>query len=159
MDEKNKQTTDSDTTTELFREHLSQHGMRLTNQRKAILQAVLRQTQHFTAEDLLAKAKHIDVSVSRATVYRSLPVLMQSKIIREVDVGRDFKYYAVEDKRKSFQAQVICRKCGKIMEIDAPFMDWYGKAVAEKLGMEAVSQRLQVEAMCRDPEHCVFARK
>lgn len=151
-DSQNK--VDIDTAIELFHSHLSHHGMRLTNQRKAILEAVLNESEHFTAEDLLAKAKAIDVSVSRATVYRSLPVLIQARIIREVDIGHDFKYYTLEDKKKSFQAQVICKNCGQIMEVDAPFMDWYGKAVAEKFGMEAISQRLQVDALHKDPKNC-----
>ena len=49
----------------------------------------------------------------------------------------------------TFQAQVICVDCDKIFEIDAPFMEWYGKTVADKLGLEVVTQRLQVTARCQ----------
>jgi Fe2+ or Zn2+ uptake regulation protein len=48
----------------------------------------------------------------------------------------------------TFQAQVICLDCDKIFEIDAPFMEWYGKTVADKLGLKVESQRLQVSARC-----------
>ena len=49
---------------------------------------------------------------------------------------------------KTFQAQVICIDCEKIFEIDAPFMEWYGKTVAEKLLLSVEDQRLQVSARC-----------
>ena len=49
---------------------------------------------------------------------------------------------------KTFQAQIICTTCDKIFEIDAPFMEWYGKTVAEKMGLEVEGQKLQVTAKC-----------
>ena len=50
----------------------------------------------------------------------------------------------------TFQAQVICLDCDKIFEIDAPFMEWYGKTVADKLALEVETQRLQVSAHCTE---------
>ena len=55
----------------------------------AIFSAAFSCDEHFTAEDLLDKARNLDDSVSRATVYRALPLLTESNLIREVDVGKD----------------------------------------------------------------------
>jgi Fur family ferric uptake transcriptional regulator len=131
-----------------FKDFLASKGLRVTNQRLAIFDAAYEHTDHFTAEDLLEKARGIDSSVSRATVYRALPILTESGLIREVDVGRDYKFYMANKNATTFQAQVICLDCEKIFEIDAPFMEWYGKTVAEKLGLTVESQRLQVSARC-----------
>ena len=131
---------------ETFKEYLSTKGFRITNQRLAILEAAFKHTDHFTAEDLLDCSRKIDASVSRATVYRTLPILIESNLVREVDIGKDFKFYAASRETKTFQAQVICSETDNIFEIDAPFMEWYGKAVTEKLGMEPISQRLQIVA-------------
>ena len=131
-----------------FKEFLSSKGLRITNQRLAIFDAALQFKAHFTAEDLLDRARVIDDSVSRATVYRSLPLLIESNLIRELDVGKDYKYYTANLDSKTFQAQVICTTCDKIFEIDAPFMEWYGKTVAEKLGLTVEGQKLQVTARC-----------
>lgn len=131
-----------------FREFLTRKGLRVTNQRIAIFNAALSCDDHFTAEDLLEKARNLDDSVSRATVYRALPLLTESNLIREVDVGKDYKYYTANKDVKTFQAQVICMDCEKIFEIDAPFMEWYGKTVAEKLLLSVEDQRLQVTARC-----------
>lgn len=133
---------------ETFREFLTSKGLRVTNQRTAILDAAFSLPDHFTAEELLDCARKLDDSVSRATVYRTLPILTESALIREVDVGRDYKYYMANHRVKIFQAQVICTDCEKIFEVPAPFMEWYGKTVATKLDMEPESHRLQVTARC-----------
>jgi Fe2+ or Zn2+ uptake regulation protein len=135
---------------ETFREFLTSKGLRVTNQRMAIFDAAYGHPDHFTAEDLLERARTIDDSVSRATVYRALPILTESSLIREVDVGRDYKFYMANRLTTTFQAQVICHDCEKIFEIDAPFMEWYGKTVADKLDLNVESQRLQVTARCNE---------
>jgi len=143
------QSTDPNSVRDTFKEFLTSKGLRVTNQRLAIFDAAYGHEDHFTAEDLLESARAIDDSVSRATVYRALPILTESGLIREVDVGRDYKFYMANKNANTFQAQVICLDCDKIFEIDAPFMEWYGKTVADKLGLEVVSQRLQVTARCK----------
>jgi Fur family ferric uptake transcriptional regulator len=134
---------------ETFTEFLASKGLRVTNQRLAIFDAAFEQPEHFTAEELLERARALDDSVSRATVYRTLPILTESGLVREVDVGRDFKYYMANVRARTFQAQLICLDCEKIFEVDAPFMEWYGKTVCDKRDMEPESQRLQVTAHCR----------
>ncbi len=142
--------TDMENIRETFKEFLTSKGLRVTNQRLAIFDAAYEHPDHFTAEDLLDRARAIDDSVSRATVYRALPILTESNLIREVDVGRDYKFYMANKNATAFQAQVICLDCDKIFEIDAPFMEWYGKTVAEKLSLQVESQRLQVTTHCSD---------
>tara|TARA_Y100000588_G_scaffold384554_1_gene476056 strand:+ start:6965 stop:7450 length:486 start_codon:yes stop_codon:yes gene_type:complete len=131
-----------------FRKYLSRKGLRLTNQRKAIFEAVFNNLEHFTAEELLDYSRKIDVSVSRATVYRTLPLLIEGGLVREVDIGSDYKFYQTSPGEKRQQAQVICLDCEKISEIEAPFMEWYSRSVAQKVGLEPVHQRLQVHAQC-----------
>ena len=149
------QQTDVSNAKETFKEFLISKGLRVTTQRLAIFDAAYGYTDHFTAEDLLESARQIDDSVSRATVYRALPIMTQSSLIREVDVGRDYKFYMANKNATTFQAQVICVDCDKIFEIDAPFMEWYGKTVADKLGLEVVTQRLQVTARCQSESNSI----
>jgi Fur family ferric uptake transcriptional regulator len=143
-------TPDLESMRETFKEFLTSKGLRVTNQRLAIFDAAYGDPDHFTAEDLLDRAREIDSTVSRATVYRALPILTESSLIREVDVGRDYKFYMANKNATTFQAQVICLDCDKIFEIDAPFMEWYGKTVADKLSLEVETQRLQVSAHCTE---------
>jgi len=132
-----------------FRTFLAKKKLRMTSQRLAIFDAALGQAEHFTAEQLLDHARSIDNSVSRATVYRTLPIMTESALLREVDIGSGEKFYRPNREGGDQQvAQVVCVDCDKIFEISAPFMSWYGNTVSSKLGLTPVSQRLQVSAQC-----------
>jgi Fur family ferric uptake transcriptional regulator len=133
---------------EKFRQFLTQKGLRVTNQRLAIFDAAFERKDHFTAEQLLDYARAIDDSVSRATVYRTLPIMTESSLLREVDIGSGEKFYLPILGNSTQVAQVVCVDCDKIFEISAPFMEWYGSTVSSKLGLTPVSQRLQVSAQC-----------
>jgi Fur family ferric uptake transcriptional regulator len=106
---------------EKFKSHLATKGLRVTNQRLAIFEAAFAQTDHFTAEELLDHARAIDDSVSRATVYRTLPIMIESALLREVDIGKNLKYYLPNPDNNAQVAQVICLDCDKIFEINARF--------------------------------------
>lgn len=140
-------------------ELFAKHGLRNTQQRRAIWHAAYETPGHFTAEELLVAARKRDASVSRATVYRSLPALIESGIISELNVGRDFKYYESTRGAGSFKGHIVCDNCDKIIEFDAPFMDWYGRTVAEKNGMKFISQHLQITALCPSCSHQKAERK
>lgn len=130
-----------------FQSYLAEKGLRVTSQRLAIFDAAFAQKEHFTAEELLEHARAIDDSVSRATVYRTLPIMTESALLREVDIGKGEKFYFPSSGNTQV-AQVVCVDCDKIFEISAPFMEWYGSTVSSKLGLRPVSQRLQVSAQC-----------
>ncbi|MBR6797622.1 MAG: transcriptional repressor [Opitutales bacterium] len=140
---------------------LAAHGLRNTQQRRAIWSAAYETPGHFTAEELLLAARERDPSVSRATVYRSIPALISSGIVSELNVGRDFKYYESTRGAGTFKGHIVCDNCDKIIEFDAPFMDWYGRAIAKKYGLEFISQHLQITAACPKcggNAHCVHEK-
>jgi Fur family transcriptional regulator, ferric uptake regulator len=145
------------TAREIFRNYLGQNSLRVTSQRLAIFDASFARKEPFTAEQLLDFARAIDDSVSRATVYRTLPVMIKSSLLREIDIGSGEKFYMPNLEQNIQIAQVVCIDCDRIYEISAPFMEWYGSTVSSKLGLSPVSQRLQVSARCntlRDTGTC-----
>ena len=143
---KNDSPSDLESARETFKSYLMQKGLRVTSQRLAIFKAAFNLEEHFTAEELLEHARNIDRSVSRATIYRTLPILTESELVREIDVGRDYKFYLASHGKSIDQAQVVDVESNKIYEIDAPFLEWYARSIAEKVGLEPISQRLQVQA-------------
>lgn len=131
-----------------FAEILASIGLRHTAPRLAIWDAAYHYDGHFTAEDLLVAARKKHAKISRATVYRALPDLLRSGILSELDIGRDFKYYESTRNAGTFKGHIVCSNCEKIIEFDAPFMDSYGRAIAEKNGFTFLSQHLQITARC-----------
>jgi Fur family ferric uptake transcriptional regulator len=133
---------------EKFKSFLADRSLRVTGQRMAIFDAAFGEDTHNTAEDLLDRARSIDESVSRATVYRTLPIMTESGLLREVDIGKNLKFYVANHDNETQQAQVVCLDCDRIFEISAPFMEWYRNTVSSKLGLTPVEHRLQVHARC-----------
>ena len=135
---------------EKFKSFLADRSLRVTGQRMAIFDAAFGtdSSDHYTAEELLDRARIIDESVSRATVYRTLPIMTESGLLREIDIGKNLKYYAANPDQETQQAQVVCLDCDRIFEINAPFMEWYRNTVSSRLGLTPVAHRLQVHAQC-----------
>ena len=79
--------------TQRLEAHLASQGLRRTKQREVIVEAAFATDDHFKAEELLEKARKLDSTVSRATVYRTLTLLVECGLLREVDLGRDQTYY------------------------------------------------------------------
>ncbi len=142
-----------------FMKFLGRQNLRLTSQRKAIIQAVFNTSQHFTAEQLLEWSRQLDPSVSRATVYRTLPLLTQSGFVREMDLGKDYKFYDPNYADHPYHSHIICRDCNKILEFNSEKMVKLGDEIAAKLGFKIQSQRLEITANCEEFRRLGFCTK
>src|SRR5437773_7848627 len=102
-----------------FMEFLGEKNLRVTAQRQAIIETAFSTRQHFTAEQLLAWSRRRDKSVSRATVYRTLPLLTESGLVREMDFGKDHKFYDPNYAEHPRHNHIICQDCEKIVEFES----------------------------------------
>src|SRR5512139_1709538 len=100
----------------LLRGYCRQKRLKYTPERKKILEAVCAIDNHFEADDLYLKLREVGGRrISRATVYRTLPLLEESGLIRRVILVDKHTYYEhVYD--HLHHEHLICRKCGKIIE-------------------------------------------
>src|SRR6266545_6005948 len=133
-----------------FMEFLEQKNLRLTSQRQAIIDTVFGTDQHFTAEQLLEWSRQRDKSVSRATVYRTLPLLTESGLIREMDFGKDYKFYDPNYADHPNHNHIICQDCEKIVEFESEKIVKLENEISHKLGFAVKSQRLQITASCQE---------
>jgi Fe2+ or Zn2+ uptake regulation protein len=98
--------------------YLASKGLRRTKPREVIIEAAFATTEHFTADELLDMARKLDRTVSRATVYRTLSLLVECGLLREVDLGRDQTYYDPNFLEKPQHNHLICTDCDKVVEFD-----------------------------------------
>ncbi len=125
-------------------------NLRLTNQRKAIIDTVFDTEEHFTAEQLLDWSRQRDNSVSRATVYRTLPLLTESGLVREMDFGKDYKFYDPNYAHHPNHSHIICQDCDKIVEFESDKIARIEDEISHKLGFAVKTQRLQITATCEE---------
>lgn len=131
-----------------FMDFLAKKNLRITSQRQAIVDTVFSTDKHFTAEQLLEWSKQKDKSVSRATVYRTLPLLTESGLVHEMDFGKDYKFYDPNYAAHPNHNHLICQDCEKIVEFESDKIEEIESEISHKLGFSMKSQRLQISASC-----------
>ena len=127
---------------------LEKKGLRRTLQRQAIIEAAFGTDAHFTAEDLLAMAKKREPTVSRATIYRTLPLLCASGMIRELDLGRGQTYYDPNYSTSPEHNHIICDDCDRIVEFTSDEMKKLESQISHKFGFQLASQKVQLHGSC-----------
>lgn len=131
-----------------FIDFLDSKNLRMTSQRRAIIDTVFGTEEHFTAEQLLEWAREKDSSVSRATVYRTLPLLMESGLVQELDLGKDYKYYDPNYTDHPHHNHIICQDCDKIVEFEDEKLEQLEEEISKQLGFSLRTQKLQISASC-----------
>ena len=129
-------------------EFLAQRGLRKTTQRDAIIEAAFSTTEHYTAEELLLMARKVDRSVSRATVYRTLPLLVECGVLKEMDFGKDYKFYDPNYVDHPHHMHLICRDCNKIVEFEDQHIELLEDCITKRLGFSPASKSVRIEATC-----------
>ncbi len=131
-----------------FLDFLETKALRMTDQRMAIIDTVFSTNEHFTADQLLEWSAQRDSSVSRATVYRTLPLLTESGLVREMDFGKDCKFYDPNYADHPEHSHIICKDCEKIVEFESEQIAQLESEIVRKLGFSVASQQLQISGSC-----------
>lgn len=124
---------------------LRARGQRVTPQRLAIARAVGRLDRHVTVEELFADVSAQLPGVSLPTVYATLDLLEELRLVRRLSAGTGSTLY---DGRTEEHHHSICRRCGSIADIDAPLHTPDLFAVARADGFEPDDAEVFVRGLC-----------
>jgi len=133
-----------------FLAFLETKNLRITAPRRAIIDAAFGTEDHFTAEQLLDKSRQLDPSVSRATVYRTLPLLTESGLVHEMDFGKDYKIYDPNYANSPNHNHIICEDCNKIVEFESDQLEKLEGEITQELGFKVKTQQLKITGSCED---------
>ena len=112
----------ADNEQEVLENYITQHNLKITKQRRAVLEAFLGIEDHISAEDLYKIVSAKEPKIGLATVYRTLSLLTESGLAAELDFGEGQKRY--EHKYlHSHHDHMICTQCGKIIEFQNPMIE------------------------------------
>jgi Fur family ferric uptake transcriptional regulator len=138
------------------RDSSSQRGVRLTRQRRILLDLIDKTGKHLDAESLYQLAREKDPRLNRVTVYRTLKILKEGGLVDELDLMHqtgEQHYY--ETRRKQEHAHVICLGCGKIEEFFGEPLQRLRKQIEAHFGFQIVLARTEVGGYC---SHCQALR-
>jgi Fur family ferric uptake transcriptional regulator len=127
---------------------LSGKGLRRTKQRDVIVEAAFGTKEHFNAEELHEMARRIDRTISRATVYRTLALLVECGLLREVDLGRDQTYYDPNFLDKPEHNHLICLDCDRVVEFEDDHIALLEDCITRRLGFTPSSKSIRIAANC-----------
>jgi len=123
-------------------------GLRRTGQRDLIISEVFSRDEHFTADELFARVSKSSADISRATVYRTLGLLVEAQLLREIDLGENQTTYDPNFLDKPSHNHLVCIDCGQVLEFEDAHIDTLNDCVTRRLGFRPVLQSLKIEASC-----------
>src|SRR5271169_3736970 len=139
-----------------IQDSLRERGVRLTRQRRILLDLIDHSGLHLDAESLYRLAKEKDPKLNRVTVYRSLKLFKEGGLVDELDLmhyGGDQHYY--ETRLKQEHAHVICLRCGKVEEFFGEPLQRLRKQIESHFGFQVLLARTEVGGYC---SHCQALR-
>jgi Fur family transcriptional regulator, ferric uptake regulator len=132
-----------------FERHLASRGLRLTSARRAILAAVLERAGHFLIEDLVADLKRRGIRGSKATVYRTLPLLTASGILQQAIITGDTSSYEAAVGREHHD-HLVCLGCGKVVEFEFEAFEILQREIAARHSFRLEGHHHQLVGRCAE---------
>ncbi len=132
---------------ERFERFLAKRELRLTEARAAIVEAALARRGHYPIEDLIADLKSRGIRGSKATVYRTLPLLAEAGILQPAIVAGDSQAYETTF-GQDHHDHLICARCGKVVEFGFEAFEILQKEVAGRYGFRLETHHHELVGTC-----------
>src|SRR5512139_3596978 len=113
-----------------FIETLRSHGYRITQPRKAIIEAIAHNGSHVHAEQVFTQAQNKTHSTDIATVYRTLELLVEEGLASRIDLRQGRVVYATG--QHGSHLHLVCRQCGQVIDADQRLLN----SLQQRLNLE-----------------------
>lgn len=139
----------------IFESYLKAEGFKLTAERRSILEEICESDEHFEASDLWVRLRQRGVRVSKATIYRTLPLLVKSGLLRD-SVSIEKRSYYESMYGREHHEHMVCIKCGRIKEFSSPVIEKLQDKICAAHKFKAISHRLMVMGYCHNCQKLVI---
>ena len=130
-----------------FAEYLAKHHLKMTRERRGILEKVLTLRGHFDVEQLLALLNASGQPVSRATLYRTLPRLEEAGLVHKVEMGHGQARYEPMFGRHHHD-HMVCLRCGRIIEFESREIERLQEEVCRRKKFRMTDHTHQIRGYC-----------
>ncbi len=129
-------------------EFIDNKKLRHTKQRELILKAIFNYNEHFSADILQRYLSKSGVKISRSTLYRTLLLLVEAKLLVEIKINDNNRIYDPNFLEKPAHNHLICIDCGRVEEFEDANLATLNDCVTKRLGFKAIKQSICIEATC-----------
>lgn len=144
----------TETPEEKFREFLEIRGEKLTEPRRILIRHIFDTHKHFDADELVADLHNAGRRVSRATVYRTLRLLVEAGLLRELRLTNRSAYE--HDYGYPSHDHLHCSECNTVVEFRNDEIRQLRESVSLEHGFRAAGHRFIITGVC---PACIRARK
>jgi len=136
--------------TKIFQNFLGRKGLKMTKERFAVLEEVFSGHDHFETEKLYDRVRASGLKASRASVYRTLSLLVECGLVEKVSRSGKGNVYESTFGRRHHD-HMICETCGEIIEFYSEDLERLQDEVCMNNSFRGMSHTLEIRGHC---EHC-----
>jgi Fur family ferric uptake transcriptional regulator len=134
---------------EIFRQFIKRKGLRNTPEREIIIEEIFLNHDHFDVEELYMRLRSKNRNISRASIYRTIPLLIESGLIKEVFFENGHLHYEhIYGHEHHCHLRCIC--CGVIVEFSEDEIFRIQDQIGKRHGFTVTSHRLEIMGYCPD---------
>ncbi|MDX1578605.1 MAG: transcriptional repressor [Gemmatimonadota bacterium] len=133
----------------LFRAALQEQRLPVTHQREAIARVLFESGRHLSADDVAERLRDRGEQLGKATIYRTLNLLVEVGLATEHDFDEGFKRYETRA-GPSHHDHLICTSCGSVTEFDRPELEALQQDVARARGFQVLTRQLKLYGLCAE---------
>ncbi len=133
----------------IFKDFLVSKSLKLTRPRKIILREVFQNHDHFTVDELFEQIREKHSNVSRATIYRTMPLLIDAGLLKQslrCEAKDRYEHIYGHEKHLHF----ICDRCGKIIEIELKQLENILNDMAKEYDFKIREYNLGARGLCKE---------
>lgn len=134
----------------LFRRYLREQNLPVTQQRETVADVVFNSSEHLSVEDIEAKLKKSGERIGKATVYRTMEILVRSGLVEEHDFGEGFKRYEHLFGQQPVHEHLVCSNCHAVVEFQSDEVVRLEEEIARKHGFQPARHRLEIYGICAE---------
>lgn len=135
-----------------IRKVLQEYGHKLTSQREATVQILLESKEHLSADDIYMLVKDKAPDIGLATVYRTLELLSEMRIIHKLNFGDGVARYEITDSEEEHHHHhLVCLECGKLEEFEDDILGDIECKIEKNKNFQIIDHRLSFFGYC---QHC-----
>lgn len=132
---------------QVFREYIRQRSLRRTQEREEILQEIFAIHGHFDVDELHLRLRDKRSKVSKASIYRALPLFIDCGLVREVEFS-DGHWHYEHIYGHAHHSHLRCLGCGEVLEFEEPRLRLLEEHLAREYGYRIKGHQLQVQGYC-----------